>query len=313
MPTAQGIIESAAAAAEAMLGQAGAPTSNCCAVGAEAFAESNAVLLAEYGIAFGELAEAETLLTAEAEVSFNGWLAAETSVQSISATAANNPNAWPMVINLVLAEANVTEAAFNLSKTVLSAEIGLAAEAFALAETTLQAEATVFDDCCAEAKTEAEAVLAEAKSALAESALAEHPGPVSFGLEPQSTLPDSAGTDDIARIDGIGPALANVLGRAGITDMAKLAAVDPATTTVAGIRASQLARYKSMAVLLIGFPQLSDDDVELLVLGLGLKSVAAVEAARGTIDATAIAKAKEHVQLPAKYDDKAVIAILQPA
>jgi hypothetical protein len=151
------IADSAVAAADAVLSQAEAPVSNCCTVGLQAFAESEAFLAAEYAVAFGELAEAQSVLAAEAEVSLKGWIVAEAAIQR----SLNSPNFKQIVPNLVLAEANVTEAAFQSSEASLAAQIANAEHALGLAEAMLQAEAAVFGTCCTEEAELAEAELAE--------------------------------------------------------------------------------------------------------------------------------------------------------
>jgi hypothetical protein len=133
---AQKVTQAAADAAESMLSQAPAPTASCCDIGKSAFAESEAMLLTESVLAFGELAESQATLQAEFAVSENGWNTVEQSLQVKGAPA------W--VVNNVIAESRVTEAAWLTSEAGLASAVSNAESAIGLAESYLQAEAAWF-------------------------------------------------------------------------------------------------------------------------------------------------------------------------
>lgn len=133
-------MQAAAEAASSVLSQAPAPTSACCQIGTQAFAESEARLHSEYGLAFAELTAAQATLVAEFGASEAGWNTVE---QSLQTSLQAQPNlGW--VVNNVIAESKVTEAAWLTSEATLAAALSNAQSALGAAESFLQAEAAWF-------------------------------------------------------------------------------------------------------------------------------------------------------------------------
>lgn len=131
-------MQSAAEAASSVLSQAPAPTSACCQIGTQAFAESEARLHSEYGLAFAELTAAQATLVAEFGASEAGWNTVEQSLQT------SLPPNLGWVVKNVLAESKVTEAAWLTSEATLAAALSNAQSALGAAESFLQAEAAWF-------------------------------------------------------------------------------------------------------------------------------------------------------------------------
>jgi hypothetical protein len=267
------ITEQAEAATTAVLSQQAAPSTNCCAVGEAGFATSEAAMFQAYAEAMAELSNAEVFLAEQAEINRAGWATTESQIQALST---NNPNYGTLVMNMVIAESLVTEVAFNSAEARLFAEYVAAEAVLTGAESVMAAESALLTKTCS----------------------------------PGAETDTETNTTETSLIEGVGTAHAGKLSAAGISDLDALSKVVTAATRIEGVSPERLEHWKNMAKLLIDYPALDGNDVELLSHGLGLDDREQVEAAKGKISAEQLAAAKQKAKLPAKFDDSRVRALL---
>ncbi|GAB4186209.1 MAG: hypothetical protein Tsb002_10450 [Wenzhouxiangellaceae bacterium] len=114
-------------------------------------------------------------------------------------------------------------------------------------------------------------------------------------------------------IEGVSERVAGKLAASGLQTLMQLAAVDPAADDIAGVSRKRLTTLRDTARLKLAYPQLSAQDIELIVVGLGLNSVAAVVAARQTLTSGDLTEARQRTRLPADYQDSNVRQLFAPA
>jgi hypothetical protein len=116
---------------------------------------------------------------------------------------------------------------------------------------------------------------------------------------------------DLKRIEGIDLKLSERLTDAGIPDLAALMEADTRRAGINGVSERRWRQFIDMAEFLVRFPQLSGNDAELLVLGIGFHDFSDLRTGAEMIDEPAVREAMTWVRLPATYDPAPVIALLE--
>jgi len=118
--------------------------------------------------------------------------------------------------------------------------------------------------------------------------------------------------DSLTRVEGIDAVLTGKLAAAGIFQLSDLRDVDTGAVKVEGITRDRLARFKQAAGILFEFPQLTGDDAEVLMEGLGESSAERLRMRNVTFEAKAIQEAVAQTRVPKDYDPSTLMALFAP-
>lgn len=121
----------------------------------------------------------------------------------------------------------------------------------------------------------------------------------------QERQPDaSRARESVLSVEGVDHAYAGRLSAVGVDTLSDLAKVDVLSTKVRGVSAKRLGRWVAMASVLLRDAQLSGNDAEILVKGLGMTEP-------GSVSERKLKKALGKVKLPREYDLSRVRGFLE--